>query len=43
MGSISFQNVDKVFGQTGGGVKALDDINLTIDEKEFVAIVGPSG
>ncbi|WP_332685338.1 ABC transporter ATP-binding protein [Bosea sp. (in: a-proteobacteria)] len=43
MGSIRFDKVDKVFGPRGGGVKALDDINLEIGEKEFVAIVGPSG
>jgi NitT/TauT family transport system ATP-binding protein len=43
MGSISFRNVDKVFGSATGGVKALDDINLDIADKEFVAIVGPSG
>jgi NitT/TauT family transport system ATP-binding protein len=43
MGSISFRNVDKVFGPKVGGVKALDDINLEIADKEFVAIVGPSG
>jgi NitT/TauT family transport system ATP-binding protein len=43
MGSISFRNVDKVFGGAKGGVKALDDINLEIGDKEFVAIVGPSG
>jgi NitT/TauT family transport system ATP-binding protein len=43
MGSIHFDKVDKVFGPRGGGVKALDDINLEIGEKEFVAIVGPSG
>ena len=40
MGSISFQSVDKVFG---GSVKALDDINLEIADKEFVAIVGQIG
>ena len=43
MGSILFQNVDKVFGPASSGVKALDNINLEIAEKEFVAIVGPSG
>jgi NitT/TauT family transport system ATP-binding protein len=42
MGSIQFDKVEKVFG-TGTGVKALEDINLTIADKEFVAIVGPSG
>jgi NitT/TauT family transport system ATP-binding protein len=40
MGSIRFENVNKMFG---GSVTALQDINLTIAEKEFVAIVGPSG
>jgi NitT/TauT family transport system ATP-binding protein len=43
MGSIRFQNVDKIFGPSSAGVKALDNINLEIHEKEFVAIVGPSG
>lgn len=43
MGSIRLENVDKVFGGSASGVKALDNINLTIAEKEFVAIVGPSG
>jgi NitT/TauT family transport system ATP-binding protein len=43
MGSISFRNVDKIFGPKVGGVKALDSINLDIADKEFVAIVGPSG
>lgn len=43
MGSILFQNVDKVFGPASSGVKALENINLEIAEKEFVAIVGPSG
>jgi NitT/TauT family transport system ATP-binding protein len=43
MGSIRFQNVDKIFGPASAGVKALDDINLEIADKEFVAIVGPSG
>ena len=43
MGSIRFENVNKVFGAQTSGVKALEDINLTIAEKEFVAIVGPSG
>ncbi len=40
VGSIRFENVNKMFG---GSVTALQDINLTIAEKEFVAIVGPSG
>jgi len=43
VGSIRFENVDKVFGGHGNGVKVLDTINLEIADKEFLAIVGPSG
>ncbi|CAN1532380.1 TauB ABC-type nitrate/sulfonate/bicarbonate transport system, ATPase component [Rhabdaerophilaceae bacterium] len=43
MGSIRFDSVNKVFGAKSGGIKVLEDINLTIAEREFVAIVGPSG
>lgn len=37
---IEFKNVDKVYP---GGFKALKDINLTINDGEFVAIIGRSG
>lgn len=37
---IEFKNVDKVYP---GGFKALSDINLTIEDGEFVAIIGRSG
>ena len=37
---IEFKNVDKIYP---GGFKALKDINLTIDDGEFVAIIGRSG
>lgn len=37
---IKFKNVDKIYP---GGFKALDNINLTIDDGEFVAIIGRSG
>ncbi|OYW59819.1 MAG: ABC transporter ATP-binding protein [Rhizobiales bacterium 17-65-6] len=40
MSSIRFDAVGKSFG---GGVQALDDINLDVADNEFVAIVGPSG
>src|ERR1700756_4525552 len=33
-------HVEKVFG---GGVKALDDLNLEVREGEFMVLVGPSG
>jgi NitT/TauT family transport system ATP-binding protein len=42
MGTISFDNVSKTYlGQTE--VRALDGINLTVNEGEFVALLGPSG
>ena len=37
---IEFKHVDKVYPN---GVKGLQDINLTIDQGEFVAIIGLSG
>lgn len=37
---IEFKNVDKIYP---GGFKALTDINLTIDDGEFIAIIGRSG
>lgn len=37
---IKFENVDKVYP---GGFKALSNINLTIEDGEFVAIIGRSG
>ena len=43
MGSIRFERVNKIFGAKGAKVKALDDINFDIADKEFVSIVGPSG
>jgi NitT/TauT family transport system ATP-binding protein len=43
MSEIVFDHVGKVFPRGGSIIKALDDINLTIGEREFVAVVGPSG
>lgn len=40
MASISLKNICKVYP---GGVKAVDDFNLEIHDKEFVVFVGPSG
>lgn len=37
---IEFKNVSKVYD---GGVKALSDVNFTIEQGEFVAIIGLSG
>jgi NitT/TauT family transport system ATP-binding protein len=43
MSEIVFDHVGKVFPRGGSMIKALDDIDLTIGEREFVAVVGPSG
>jgi multiple sugar transport system ATP-binding protein len=40
MGEIVLDNVRKEFG---AGVVAVDDVNLTIGEGEFMVLVGPSG
>jgi len=43
MSEIVFDNVSRVFVRDGKDFLTLDRIDLTIREKEFVAIVGPSG
>src|SRR5215213_8524578 len=40
MGEIGLENVTKEFA---GGVRAVDDVSLTIGEGEFMVLVGPSG
>jgi multiple sugar transport system ATP-binding protein len=40
MAQIAFDHVEKVYG---GGVRALDDLNLEVKEGEFMVLVGPSG
>lgn len=43
MSNIVFENVSRTFQRDHKDFLALDDINLTVYDKEFVAIVGPSG
>lgn len=40
MASISFKDIQKVYS---GNVKAVNDFNLEVEDKEFVVFVGPSG
>jgi multiple sugar transport system ATP-binding protein len=40
MAQVSLKNVSKVFT---GNVKAVDNVNLGIENKEFMVLVGPSG
>ena len=41
MGQITLDHVTKEFGS--GEVRAVDDVNLTIGDGEFMVLVGPSG
>lgn len=43
MAAIAFTNVTRIFQRDGKDFLTLDDINLTVRDQEFVAIVGPSG
>jgi len=40
LAGVSFRNISKVFGKD---VKAVDNLNLEIRDKEFMVLVGPSG
>ena len=40
---VSFANVQRLYGEGGGVVRALAGVNLEIHQGEFVAIMGPSG
>jgi len=40
MAQVSLNNVSKIFP---GGVKAVDKVNLGVENKEFMILVGPSG
>jgi putative ABC transport system ATP-binding protein len=40
---LTLENVSKTYGEGGGMVRALDDVDMTINAGEFVAIMGPSG
>ena len=43
MSLIEFRGVTKRYDMDGVGVVALDAVDLSIDENEYVAIMGPSG
>ena len=40
MAQVSLKNISKIFP---GGIYAVKDLNLGIENKEFVVLVGPSG
>lgn len=41
--AISIRNVSKTYPGPGGGVLAVDNVNLEVGEREFISILGPSG
>ena len=43
MAYLELKNVYKTYGQGAGATEVLTDINLSIEEGEFVAIVGFTG
>ena len=43
MSILELRNVEKIYGEKDNQVKALRNINLKVEEGEFVAIVGQSG
>ncbi len=40
---VEFRTVQKIYGAGENEVRALDGVDLTIRDGEFVAVMGPSG
>src|SRR5215510_5801013 len=43
MSAIRFEDASRLFERDGKTFPALENVNLTVADKEFVALVGPSG
>ena len=43
MNILEVKNLSKIFGKGDTLVKAVDDVSFTVEQGEFVAIIGPSG
>ncbi len=43
MPKIKIENLFKIYNSRSGRVSALEDINLEIDQNEFITLAGPSG
>ena len=40
---LELKDIDKVYGEKESEVKALNNVNLSVEQGEFIAIVGTSG
>ncbi len=40
---LKVENLSKIYGKGETIVKAIDNISFSVEEGEFVAIIGPSG
>ncbi len=43
MALVEFEKVSKVYGFDATGVKALDEVTLSVGKSEFMSVAGPSG
>ncbi|HPJ21322.1 MAG TPA: sugar ABC transporter ATP-binding protein, partial [Clostridia bacterium] len=43
MAKVVLRNVYKKYAPSRGGVTAVSDFNLSIEDKEFLVLLGPSG
>lgn len=43
MNILEVKNLSKIYGKDDTLVKAVDDVSFTVEQGEFVAIIGPSG
>src|SRR3989442_5211367 len=43
MSKIHIEGLHKIYASSNGRVTALENVNLTIKQNEFVTLVGPSG
>ena len=43
MDILKVEHVSKIYGKGETSVKALDDVSFSVEQGQFVAIIGPSG